>query len=96
MNNKQLQAELAKELSITQKEAADFMKAFVSEYIQKLEGYEEGQAPFLKMGLMKIKKKQQRVIVNPGTKKRMLVPPKFVLAFQAGTQLKNAVKGMNL
>ena len=34
------------------------------------------------LGTFEVRKKMERVIVNPGTGQRMLVPPKLVLAFK--------------
>lgn len=42
-------------------------------------------------GTFEVKKKLERVIVNPGTKKRMLVPPKLVLSFRQNAKIKNKV-----
>lgn len=34
------------------------------------------------LGIFEVRKKMERIIVNPGTGQRMLVPPKLVLAFK--------------
>ena len=39
-------------------------------------------------GIFDVKKKLERVVVNPATKKRMLVPPKLVLNFKPSNVLK--------
>jgi len=39
-----------------------------------------------------VKKKMERVVVNPATKQRKLIPPKLVLAFKPSTVLKEKMK----
>ena len=43
-------------------------------------------------GNFEAKKKNERVVVNPSNGKRMLVPPKVVLAFKVSNVLKNRLK----
>lgn len=43
-------------------------------------------------GSFEIKKKMERVVVNPATKQRKLIPPKLVLSFKPGTVLKEKMK----
>jgi nucleoid DNA-binding protein len=40
-----------------------------------------------------VKKKLERVLVNPSTKQRMLVPPKMVVGFKPNSGLKDKVNG---
>ncbi len=44
-------------------------------------------------GTFEVKKKLERVLVNPATKQRMLVPPKMVVSFKPNTGLKDKVNG---
>ncbi len=92
MNNKELQQQLAQQLSITQKESAQFLNAFVETYSRAFDTYEDAQVPFLKFGTMVVKKKDQRFIVNPVTKIKMLIPPKLVISFKPSTNLKNTIR----
>lgn len=39
-----------------------------------------------------VKKKMERIMVNPATQQRMLVPPKLVLGFKAVPKLKDIIK----
>ena len=80
MNNKELQVELSKRMSITQKESSVLMDSFVSELIAQLEEHE--QVSFLGLGTLEVRKKEQRILVNPSSKQRMLIPPKLVLTFK--------------
>lgn len=43
-------------------------------------------------GTFEIKKRLERIIVSPTTKKRMLVPPKLVLAFKPVQSMKEKLK----
>ena len=43
-------------------------------------------------GTFEVKKKAERISVNPTTKQRMLVPPKLVLAYKPSTLLKDKFK----
>lgn len=53
------------------------------------DGGEIGIAGF---GTFEVKKKNERIIVHPGTGKRILVPPKLVLNFKQSNVLKSQVK----
>ena len=44
-------------------------------------------------GTFKVKKKMERVMVNPSTGQRMLVPPKLVLNFKPNQTWKDKLKG---
>ena len=43
-------------------------------------------------GTFEVKKKLEKVLVNPITKQRMLVPPKMVVSFKPNTSLKSKIK----
>ena len=43
-------------------------------------------------GTFEVKKKAERISVNPTTKQRMLVPPKLVLTYKPSTLLKDKFK----
>ena len=43
-------------------------------------------------GVLEVKKKNERVSVNPTTGKRMLVPPKLVLTYKPSSLLKDKLK----
>jgi DNA-binding protein HU-beta/integration host factor subunit alpha len=44
-------------------------------------------------GVFETKKKMERIIVNPSTGQRMLVPPKLVLNFKPNQTWKDKLKG---
>lgn len=43
-------------------------------------------------GNYEVKKKQERIIVNPSTKQRQLIPPKLTVAFKPSNVLKDKFK----
>lgn len=43
-------------------------------------------------GTFEVKKRAERIIVNPGTGQRMLVPPKLVLGFKPSAQVRDNIK----
>ena len=43
-------------------------------------------------GIFEVKKRLERVITNPGTGKKMLVPPKLVLNFKPTVTIKEQLK----
>lgn len=43
-------------------------------------------------GTFEVKKKPERILVNPATKQRMLVPPKLVLTYKPSVNLKEKFK----
>ena len=47
------------------------------------------------LGTFEVRKKLERIIVNPGTGKRMLVPPKLTLAFKPYLAMKASLGEKN-
>jgi DNA-binding protein HU-beta/integration host factor subunit alpha len=57
------------------------------------DGFLEGQAVTVPgFGTFEVKKKMERVMVNPSTGQRMLVPPKLVLGFKPSATWKDKLK----
>lgn len=53
----------------------------------------EGNAVHLpNFGVFEVKKKLERIIINPSTGQRMLVPPKLTIAFKPTPQTKEKIK----
>ncbi len=90
MNNKEFTLELSRRLDCPNKKASDLIATLVSEMSQSLE---DGNVISIQgFGTFEVKKKAERISVNPTTKLRMLVPPKLVLTFKPGTSLKEKFK----
>lgn len=90
MNNKQFISELAGESSFTK----DDTQRLVNTLIQAMgDMFEEGKAVTVpSFGTFEVKKRMERVVVNPSTGKRMLVPPKLVLGFRPAAAVKEQLK----
>ena len=66
------------------------MSSLLSDMTQELQ---EGNVVTIQgFGTFVVKKKAERITVNPTTKQRMLVPPKLVLAYRPSGQLKEKFK----
>lgn len=86
MNNKEFIAELAQQSGYTQTDTQKMVTAIIE---QMGDAFEEGDSVLIpNFGTFEVKKRMERIIVNPGTQQRMLVPPKLVLNFRP----KEAVK----
>lgn len=90
MNNKEFISELSKRLGYTTKDVSDLLTVTVSVIIKQLQ---EGNSVFIQnFGTFEVKKKTERISVNPVTKQRMLVPPKLVLTYKPSVTLKEKFK----
>ena len=90
MNNKEFISDLASRTKYNSKEVSALVGATVSAIISELS--EENAVAISGFGTFEVKKKLERVLVNPTTKLRMLVPPKMVVNFKPNTSLKVKVK----
>lgn len=90
MNNKEFIAELSRRMGYTNKDAAKMTASVVELMSEQLQ--EGNQVTVPGFGTFEVKKKQERVSVNPLTKQRWLIPPKLVLAFKPNTTLKEKFK----
>lgn len=90
MTNKELIAELAKRLELTQVQTAAFIEDAVSIVSENLA--ENNTINIQGFGQFETKKKQERVSVNPVTKQRFLVPPKLTPVFKPGPVVKEKLK----
>ncbi len=89
MNNKDFISALSTKLDISEKETQKSVNALISELAETLdEGFQLSVQGF---GNFEVKKKIERVVVNPATKQRMLVPPKLTMAFKASNVLKEKI-----
>lgn len=90
MNNKDFISELSRRLGYTIKDTSELVSSLLSGMTQELQ---EGNIVTIQgFGTFEVKKKAERITVNPTTKQRMLVPPKLVLAYRPSGQLKDKFK----
>ena len=91
MNNKEFIAELAERTGYspkdTQKLASNLIDAMGDAF------QEDNSILIPNFGVFETKKKMERVMVNPATGQRMLVPPKLVLSFKPNQTWKDKLKG---
>lgn len=87
MNNKEYIAELAQQSGYTQTDTQKMVAAVIE---QMGNSFEEGNSVLIaNFGTFEVKKRLERIIVNPGTQQRMLVPPKLVLNFRPKESVKD-------
>ncbi len=90
MNNKEFIASLAKRTGFKVAKAQNMMNTLIG---AMGDTFIEGNAIQINnLGSFEVKKKMERVITNPATGQRMLVPPKLVLGFKPIPSLKDKIK----
>lgn len=90
MNNKDFTAELSQRLGYTQKDTSELMASLTSAMMQ---AWEEGNSVNIQgFGSFEVKKKMERICLNPTTKAYMLVPPKLTLTYKPSPSLKDKFK----
>ncbi len=90
MNNKEFTAELSKRLGYSVKETSELLNTTFSVMIKQLQ--DNNVLAIQGFGSFEVKKKAERISVNPATQLRMLVPPKLVLTYKPSTVLKEKFK----
>ena len=89
MNNKEFINELARRNEMKAVDAQAWMNTLLG---AMGDNFLEGNAVQLpNFGVFEVKKKE-RIIINPSTGQRMLVPPKLTLAFKPTPQTKEKIK----
>jgi DNA-binding protein HU-beta/integration host factor subunit alpha len=90
MNNKQFIAELAQRMGYT----AQNTQKLVYQVIDVMgDSFQEGNSVAVQnFGSFEVKKKMERIMVNPTTGQRMLVPPKLTLNFKISPTWKGELK----
>ena len=90
MNNKEFVAELAQQTGYSQDDTQKLVRKVIDAMITEFEDGEVVAIP--NFGTFEVKKRMERVVVNPTTKKRQLVPPKLVLGFRPVAAVKKKKK----
>lgn len=81
---------MSRRLGYTLKDTSELMTSLLSNMTQQLE---EGNTISIQgFGTFEVRKKAERISVNPISKQRMLVPPKLVLNYKPSTLLKDKFK----
>ena len=89
MNNKQFIHELSNRTSYTLEDTQRMVYDMIDSMNDKfMEGEPVNVTGF---GTFEVKKRMERVIVNPSTGQRMLVPPKLVLSFKPNASVREKI-----
>ena len=90
MNNKEFIAALSKKTGYKQDDTQNMVRTAVYSIVDELVA---GESVFLSgLGTFEVKKRMERIIVNPGTGQKMLVPPKLVANFKPVSSIKDKLK----
>jgi DNA-binding protein HU-beta/integration host factor subunit alpha len=90
MNNKDFITELAEKTGYSAEEAQRMVDIVVETMADR---FQEGDVVLIpNFGSFEIKRKMERIMVNPSTGQRMLVPPKLVLNFKPNSNWQERVK----
>ena len=90
MTNKDFISELAEQTGYTPEETQKMVNTVVEAMGDHFQ--EDGAVLVPNFGTFEVKKKLERIMVNPSTGQRMLVPPKLVLNFKPNVSWKERVK----
>lgn len=90
MNHKEFISSLALRTNLSGKQTQALVNNLLTELTNR---FEEGDALQIQnFGSFEVKKKMERVVVNPSGGQRMLVPPKLVLAFKPSANFKENIQ----
>lgn len=90
MNNKDFHTELARMTGLTDSDTDRLLDGLIHVMKQHLA---KGDSVQLNgFGFLEVKTKEQRILVHPKTKKRILTPPKMVVTFRPSKTLKEKCK----
>ncbi|HBZ34506.1 MAG TPA: HU family DNA-binding protein [Bacteroidales bacterium] len=87
MNNKDLINRLAQENDITPSQSADLLSHTVEQLLVALEN--QYAVTMTNLGTFDVKLRQERIVVNPRSGQRQLLPPRLAMTFKAS---KNCLK----
>lgn len=90
MNNKEFIAELASQTGYTQADTQQMVRTVIEKMTEDFDNGDTVQ--IAGFGTFEVRKRLERVVVNPSSQERMLVPPKLVLNFKPITAIKENLK----
>jgi len=91
MNNKEFISELSARTGYDQKDTQKLVNNVITSMSDAF--VQDNSVVVPNFGVFETKKKMERVMVNPSTGQRMLVPPKLVLNFKPNQTWKDKLKG---
>jgi nucleoid DNA-binding protein len=90
MNNKDFITAIADRTGYNTADVQNYVSTIIDAMTSK---FESGDAITIAgFGTLEVRKKLERIVVNPSTQQRMLVPPKLVLSFRPAATLKDEIK----
>ena len=90
MNNKEFILERSKKTGYSSKDVTQYVSSLLNIMSQELQ---DGNSVSIQgFGTFDVKKKMERISVNPVTHQRMLIPPKLVLSYKPSVTLKEKFK----
>ncbi len=90
MNNREFIAELSTEMGLSAKDTQKMVNDFIEELSVMFDNSID--VAIHGFGTFELKKRNERIITNPATGKKMLVPPKLSLNFKLSGTFKNKMK----
>ena len=90
MNNKEFISELSSKLGYTNKDTSQLVSSVIGVMTQELQ--DGNNIAIQGFGTFEVKKKLERISINPATQQRMLIPPKLVLTYKPSVTLKEKFK----
>lgn len=90
MNNKDFISTLAQRAGLSTRETQLLVGDVVGAMTAHLE--DEFVVVVPSFGQFEVKKKTERIVINPTTRQRMLVPPKLVVNFKSSSSLKDKMQ----
>lgn len=90
MNNKEFIAEMSQQMGYSNADTQRMLNNVVNAMSDCFQ--ENDSVVITNFGTFEVKKKLERIMVNPSTQQRMLVPPKLVLSFKPNTAWKEKLK----
>lgn len=90
MNNKEFISELSRRFVYANKDTTQLVSSVISIMTQQLQ---DGNTVAIQgFGTFEVRKKLERISINPATQQRMLIPPKLVLTYKPSAILKEKFK----
>lgn len=90
MNNKEFISELSRRTGYKTDKTQQLLLSVLNAMGDSFQEGDSVQVP--NFGTFEVKKKLERIMVNPTTGQRMLVPPKLVLCFKPNASWKDHIK----
>ncbi len=90
MNTKELITELKNRLNLDEDKACMLFDSTIKTIEKEL--LNNNSVNIQGFGTFEVRKKEERISVNPATRQRMLIPPKLTLAFKPSATLKERIK----